>query len=82
MGSLTNIFLTKEDIMFEDFEKFADDMAKKMARAIDSELLWNISCDEVMAEATKMNGGKNIYDRRTRGGKYLAAKKKEFMLVV
>jgi len=64
---------------YNELKEFDDMIIKECFRIIDSELLWDISFNKFRKKAEELNNGKNIFDRRTKGGKYLKEQKKRFI---
>ena len=69
---------------YNEIEKLIEEAARVISRDLDMDILW--SCyivNDFVPEAKRLNShlknkGYMIFDRRTRGGKYIAQKEKEF----
>jgi len=60
---------------------YVEELAKRVSFEMDIDAAWLLESEKFIKKARQLNakfGGRKIFDKRTRGGKYLAQKKEEF----
>lgn len=68
--------------IYDILHHYIEELAKGVSFKMDIDVAWLLlESEKFIKKAKQLNakfGGKKIFDKRTRGGKYLAQKKKEF----
>ena len=70
----------KRTTTYKEIQTSVEELARKSAHTIDMGIAWMFLVDEYIPKAQILNKKINlsIWDKRTRGGKYIALKEKEF----
>ena len=70
--------MKKYDFYSKSIATLSKNANKTLNNLVSLMILWEQEKRKYLPEAERLNGEKSVYDKRTRGGKYLAGKAVEF----